>query len=133
MHDLLDDYTHSNALINTSPRLKLLLGLGAMLICISSATPIAPLFIAITMSLITVGIAKIPGRFYCTLLLIPLSFALLSSGVVAFMHGGGSQLFAMNLFGFMFEIRDDGANLALLLIARTFGGMCSLFFISLTT
>jgi cobalt/nickel transport system permease protein len=133
MHDLLDDYAHFNALINTSPRLKLLLGLGAMLLCISSVTPIAPLFIAITMSLITVGIAKIPGRFYCTLLLIPLSFALLSSGVVAFMHGGGSQLFAMNLFGFMFEIRDDGANLALLLIARTFGGMCSLFFISLTT
>jgi len=49
------------------------------------------------------------------------------------MHGGGSQLFGMNLLGFMLEIREDGANLALLLIARTFGGMCSLFFISLTT
>jgi len=30
-------------------------------------------------------------------------------------------------------IREDGANLALLLIARTLGGMCSLFFIALTT
>jgi cobalt/nickel transport system permease protein len=133
MHDLLDDYAHSNALRNTSPGLKLLLGLGAMLLCISSATPIAPLFIAITMSLITVGMAKIPGRFYSTLLLIPLSFALLSAAVVAFMHGGGDQLFAINLFGFVLGIREEGANLALLLIARTFGGMCSLFFIALTT
>jgi cobalt/nickel transport system permease protein len=133
MHDLLDDYAHSSALTKTSPRLKLLLGLGAMLLCVSSATPIAPIFIAVTMSLITIGIAKTPGRFYFTLLLIPLSFALLSSGVVAFMHGGGDQLFAVNLFGFLLEIREDGANLALLLIARTFGGMCSLFFIALTT
>lgn len=133
MHDLLEDYAHSNALINTSPRLKLLLGLGAMLLCVSSATPIAPLFIAITMSLITVGIAKIPGRFYSKLLLIPLSFSLLSAAVVAFMHGGGDQLFSFNVFGISLGIQKEGGNLALLLIARTFGGMCSLFFIALTT
>lgn len=133
MHDLLDDYAHSNALRNTSPRLKLLLGLGAMLLCISSTTPIAPLFIAVTISLIIVGLAKIPKRLYSTLLLIPLSFALLSAAVVAFMHGGGDQLFAFNIFGISLGINEDGANLALLLIARTFGGMCSLFFIALTT
>jgi cobalt/nickel transport system permease protein len=133
MHDLLDDYAHSNALRNTSPRLKLLLGLGAMLLCVSSVTPIAPLFIAVTMSLIVVTLAKIPVRFYSTLLLIPLSFALLSSAVVAFMHGGGDQLFAFDIFGINLGIREGGANLALLLIARTFGGMCSLFFIALTT
>jgi cobalt/nickel transport system permease protein len=49
------------------------------------------------------------------------------------MHGGGDQLFAFNVFGISLGIREDGANLALLLIARTFGGMCSLFFIALTT
>jgi cobalt/nickel transport system permease protein len=49
------------------------------------------------------------------------------------MHGGGDQLFALNVFGISLGIREDGANLALLLIARTFGGMCSLFFIALTT
>lgn len=114
MHNLLDDYAHGNALRKTSSRLKLLLGIGSMLICISSATPIAPLFVAVTMSLITVVLAKIPVRIYSRLLLVPLSFALLSAGVVAFMH-------------------EEGAALAALLIARTFGGMCSLFFIALTT
>lgn len=133
MHDLLDDYAQSNALRDTNPRLKLLLGLGAILLCVFSVTPIAPLFIAVTIGLITVKLAKIPWRFYSTLLLIPLSFALLSAIVVAFMTGTGDQLFDINVLGFNLDISTDGANLALLLIARTFGGMCSLFFIALTT
>ena len=133
MHDLLDDYAQSNALRDTNPRLKLILGLGAILICVSSATPIAPLFIAVTMSLITLGLAKIPWRFYSKLLLIPLSFALLSALVVAFMQSTGYLLFEINIFNYNLGISADGANMALLLIARTFGGMCSLFFIALTT
>lgn len=63
----------------------------------------------------------------------PLSFALISSLVVALMHGSGDMLYALDLFGRVLGIREDGAALALLLIARTFGGMCSLFFIALTT
>jgi cobalt/nickel transport system permease protein len=133
MHNLLDDFAHSNALRETNARLKLLLGLGAIFFCVSSVTPIAPLFVAITMSLITVIIAKIPGRFYSQLLLLPLSFALLSTSVVALMHGTGQTLFTVNVFGLSLSMREDGANLALLLMARTFGGMCSLFFIALTT
>jgi cobalt/nickel transport system permease protein len=133
MHNLLDDYAISNALRETSARLKLFLGLGAILLSVSSTTPIAPLFLAITMSLITVMLAKIPGRIYSRLLLVPLSFALLSAGVVAFMHGSGLTLFSVQLFGLNLAIREEGANLAVLLIARTFGGMCSLYFIALTT
>jgi cobalt/nickel transport system permease protein len=49
------------------------------------------------------------------------------------MHGTGGQLFAFDILGLNLGIRDDGANLALLLLARTLGGMCSLFFIALTT
>ena len=133
MHDLLDDYAHSNALRDTSPRLKLLLGLGAILLCVSSATPIAPLFIAITMSLITVMLAKIPGRFYSTAaadtpLLLPAERR--RCGLHAWRR---RSIFSFNVFGISLGIREEGANLALLLIARTFGGMCSLFFIALTT
>jgi cobalt/nickel transport system permease protein len=133
MQNFLDDYAQSNALRETDPRLKLLLGLGAILFCVSSTTPIAPLFIAVTMSLITVRLAKIPAHFYITLLLIPLSFSLLSAVVVAFMYGGGHQLFNFNFLSLNLGIREEGANLALLLIARTIGGMCSLFFLALTT
>jgi cobalt/nickel transport system permease protein len=133
MHNLLDDYAQNNDLREIDPKLKLLLGLGCILLCVSSATLIVPLFIAITLSIITVTLAKIPASFYARLLLIPLSFSILSALVVAFMHGTGDQLFAFEIFGFNLVIRVDGASLALLLIARTFGGMCALFFIALTT
>lgn len=133
MHTLLDDYAQCNALKDVSPKVKLLLGLGSILICISSSTPAAPLFVAVSMSVIIVGIARIPVRFYAKLLLIPLSFALLSSAVVAFMHGTGTPVFSLSVLGLDLSVRDDGARLAALLIARTLGGMCSLFFIALTT
>jgi len=133
MHNLLDDYAHANALRDTSARLKLSLGMGAILLCVSSTTPIAPLFVAITMSLVTVILAQIPWRIYSRLLLVPLSFALLSAAVVAFMHGRGQTLFSLEIFGFGLGVGEEGANLAALLIARTFGGMCSLFFIALST
>jgi cobalt/nickel transport system permease protein len=133
MHNLLDDFAHSNALRETSARLKMFLGLGAILICVSSVTPVAPIFVVITISLITVMLAKIPGRIYIRLLLVPLSFALLSAAVVAFMNGSGQTLFSVDIFGYSFAMREEGANLAALLIARTIGGMCSLYFIALTT
>ena len=74
--------------------------LGAILLSVSSTTPIAPIFVAITLSLVTVMLAKIPGRIYSCLLMVPLSFALLSAGVVAFMVGSGQTLFSVELFGF---------------------------------
>ena len=133
MHNLLDDYAHDNALRDVSPRLKLFLGLASMLISVSSPSPLAPLFVALILSLATVLLARIPGRIYFHLLLLPLSFALLSAAVVAFMHGDGRTLFHLPILGLDLAVKEGGANLALLLLARTFGGMCSLYFIALTT
>jgi cobalt/nickel transport system permease protein len=133
MHSLLDDYSQSNQLKDVSPGLKLLLGLGSILLCVYSTSPVAPFFVAITMSLIIVLVAKIPAHFYSRLLLLPISFALLSSAVVAFTYGSGNQIIAFDLWSLILSVRAEGMNMALLLIARTFGGMCSLFFIALTT
>jgi cobalt/nickel transport system permease protein len=133
MHDLLDDYAHANALRDVSPRLKLSVGLASILLSVSSPTPAAPLFVALSLSLATVLLAKIPARIYLQLLLLPFSFAGLSAAVVAFMHGSGDVLLSLPILGYSLGIREDGGLLALLLIARTLGGMCSLFFLSLTT
>ncbi len=132
MHDLLDDYAHSNALRDVNPRLKLLFGLGSILVCVFSTSPLAPLVVAATMSAATIILAKIPARFYFKLLAVPLVFVLFSSAAVIFLQGG-DVLFTFNIFGMNLEISRDGLNLALLLLARTLGGMCSLFFIALTT
>ena len=115
-----------------NPRLKLLLGLGAILLCVSSASPLAPIFVATTMSMIVVIMARIPVRFYLKLLVVPLSFVALSSVAVIFLQGG-DPLFTFRIFGLNLEVSREGLNLALLLISRTLGGMSALFFIALTT
>ena len=99
MHDLLDDYAHANALRDVSPRLKLSVGLASILLSVSSPTPAAPLFVALSLSLATVLLAKIPARIYLQLLLLPFSFAGLSAAVVAFMHGSGDVLLSLPILG----------------------------------
>ncbi|QSZ66829.1 cobalt ECF transporter T component CbiQ [Methanofollis aquaemaris] len=133
MQNILDDYAHQNALRDVDTRLKLVLGGGAIVVGILSTGPVAPLFIAISMAAITLFLARIPGRFYATLLTIPLSFAVLSAGVILFLQGGGETLFALPVGGFTLTATTGSADQAALVLARTFGGMCSLFFIALTT
>lgn len=134
MHDLLDDYAHANALRDVNPRLKLALGLCSILVCVFSTSPLAPLLVAATIGAATVFLAKIPARFYLKLLAVPLAFALLSCAAVIFVRGGDAIFtFTSSILGVRLEISQDGLNLALLLLARTIGGMSSLFFIALTT
>jgi len=133
MHDLLDDYAHTNALRDVSPRLKLILGLGSILLCVFSPSPVAPLIAALTMSAITVFLAKIPGRLYCKLLIAPLTFVLFSSLAILFVSSLGEPIISFQAFGLGLGIGRESANTALLMLSRTLGGTSSLFFIALTT
>ncbi len=133
LEENLEYYAQSNALRDVNCYLKLILGLGAILICVASPAPLAPLFILVTLSAITLLFARIPVRVYGELLLIPLTFALLSVMVILFLSGGGEPVLTFSLFGFPLTATTGSANLALLVLARTFGGMGGLFFIALTT
>lgn len=132
MHDLLDDYAYKNALRTVSPILKMLLGFASILICTFSTSFLAPLVVAVSMGIITVGAAKIPLRFYLKILLIPLPFVLFSAFAILLLQGGDA-LFSFTVLGIRLGASSDSANLALLLLFRTLGGMSSLFFIALTT
>lgn len=129
MHDLLDDYAHENGFRDANPRLKLLIGIGSILICAFSTSPVAPLLIAAIMSITLIVQAGIPGRFYSRIMAVPLSFALISSLAVVFLKGG-DPLFVLPLG---LTVSSGGLDLAALLLARTLGGTSSLFFIALTT
>jgi len=131
VHDILEEFARTNRLREVSPGLKLIIGLSSILLSVSSPGPVAPLFVAASMSAAVLVLAKIPARFYVRLLLIPASFAMMSIAVVLFITGGGAVL--IEVPGLPLAITADGANLALLLLARVFGGMCSLYFIALTT
>ncbi len=131
MYEVLEDFAQQNGLRETSPGLKLFLGVSSILLCVSSSDPAAPLLVAASMSTAVLALAKIPARFYARLLLVPVSFSVMSIAVILFITAGGAVL--LEIPGLPLAITSDGANLALLLLARVFGGMCSLYFIALTT
>ena len=133
MEENLDYYAQSNALRDVNSYLKLILGMGAILICVASPGPLAPFFILVTLSAITLVFAKIPVRVYGELLLIPATFVGLSVIVILFLSGGGQPLLTVSIADIPLTVTTGSANLALLVLVRTFGGMCGLFFISLTT
>jgi len=84
------------------------------------------------MGFIIVAMAKISLRIYAKLLLVPLSFALMSTLAIIFVQGE-TPLFTFTIFDFSLSIKSEGIELALLLLSRTLGGMSALFFIALTT
>ncbi|MDO8841166.1 cobalt ECF transporter T component CbiQ [Methanocalculus sp.] len=132
-HHFLDDYACRNALREIDARIKLILGLGGILIAISADTPYAPLFVGLTLSCTTVFLAKIPIRLYLALLMIPASFALMSVVVILFLTGGGDPILTITLPWFSLAATTDAALYATLILTRAIGGTCGLLFIALTT
>ena len=130
---LLDDLALNNGLREVDSRLKILLGLGAILICVFSPSPVTPLIIAVSMALIIVELAEISPKEYARLLLIPVAFAVTSCIVILFLSGGGEPLYTISVLGFTLTATTASANLSILLMTRTFGAMSALFFIALST
>ncbi|MDI6719407.1 MAG: cobalt ECF transporter T component CbiQ [Methanomicrobiales archaeon] len=130
---ILDDFANTNALSSVDPRLKVALSIGAILISVSSTSPVAPAFVAATMGLATVLLAKIPLSFYLRALLAPLLFIVTGGAVILFVTGSGDPLFSVPLSVVTLTATRDAANLTILVAARALGGICSLFFIALTT
>jgi cobalt/nickel transport system permease protein len=133
MENILDDYAHTNGLREVDTRVKLLLGAGCILIGVMSQTPYAPLFIGLSLGCATVLLARIPAGIYLRLLAIPASFAVTSCIVILLLTGGGEVLWEWSILGQPLTVTTESADLAMLLLARTFGGMSALYFIALTT
>ncbi|MBN1166727.1 MAG: cobalt ECF transporter T component CbiQ [Methanospirillaceae archaeon] len=132
--ELLENIAQNNGMRDISPYTKLLLGLGCILIVITSPGYIVPLFIAITLSVCILGIGKIPVRLYLTLLSIPLGFAIASVIVIVLVTGGGMTVFSLQVTNWLsLSVTVESLNEGFFVFCRIFGGMCALFFISLTT
>lgn len=133
-YELLEDIAQESRIRGVNSAVKLLLGLGCILICVSSGGFLTPLAIALSISFVTVFIGGTDIRFYLKLLLIPLGFAVLSVLVIIFVRNSGDVIISYNLFGMLtLTVTKGSINEGILVFSRVFGGMCSLFFISLTT
>ena len=132
-HALLDDYALRSPLRNKNNKLKLALVAAALLVGVSSTSPVAPLFIALTMSFAAIQLGKVPARFYLGLAVAPLSFAVFGAVIILFFFGSGPEIFSLELFGLRIGASADGAEMAVLVVSRTLSGMSCLLFLALST
>ncbi|WOF15837.1 cobalt ECF transporter T component CbiQ [Methanoplanus sp. FWC-SCC4] len=133
-YEFLEDIAQTNGLRNVNSAVKVLLGLGCILISVSSNSFIAPLFISISLSLIIILLAKINPGLYLKLLSVPLGFALTSIIVILFLRNSGEVIFSLPVLNtFILTITSGSINESVLVLSRLSGGMCSLYFLALTT
>jgi len=132
-NSLLDDLALASPHREKSSRLKLALVAAALLVGVMSTSPVAPLFIALTMSFASIRLGKVPAGFYGKLLAPPLVFALLGTVVILLFFGSGPEIFSISLLGQSFGATAEGAELSILVLSRTISGTSCLFFLALTT
>lgn len=133
MAHILDDYAVMSPLRYKNNWLKIAIVTFGLLVGVSSFSPLVPFLIAICMSFATIYFGKIPAPFYLKILGAPAGFVLVSVIIIAFFFGEGANLFSFDVFGFTLGVSQAGLDMALLVLARTLGGMSCLFFLSLTT
>ncbi|WP_292424439.1 cobalt ECF transporter T component CbiQ [Methanoregula sp.] len=131
---LLDNIAQNSTFRHIHPGTKILLGLGSLLICLVSPTPVVPLISGIILSLVLLIPARISPLVYGELLIAPAIFTACSIIVLLFMLGGGDVIWRFSPVSWInLTITDNAVRHAILILFRVFGCTISLFFIALTT
>ncbi len=130
--NVLDNYAHSNKLKDANTYFKVLFAILTMIMSLISTSPIIPLVITFFMSFLIIFEAKIPWKFYLKfLLIVPVSFGLITFVFMAIFFGVGPHILEFGIFNL--AVTSDGFNLGFLVFARMLGGFSCLTFLALTT
>ena len=131
--ELLEDVAQRNGLREVNTSLKLAAALGALLLCLASTGYLAPLAIAVLLSLAILFLARVPARTYAGLFVGPLLFAAMSVGVIILLSGGPDPLWSWTPLPWLsFSITPESVNKGIYVLCRVIGGMSALIFIAVT-
>jgi cobalt/nickel transport system permease protein len=132
--ELLEDIAQKNGLREVNTYLKLIAGLGAILLCLLSTSYLSPLFIAIILTLAVLILARVDVRTYAELFILPLWFTVMSVTGIVLITGGTDIFWHWDLLpGFSLSVTRESINQGVFVFSRVIGGMSALCFISLTT
>jgi cobalt/nickel transport system permease protein len=132
--ELLEDVAQNNGLREVNTTVKLVAGLGAIVLCLLSTGYLPPLFIALALSGAVLLLARIDVRTYAELFLIPLWFALISALVIVLISGGEHVYWIWDPLPFIsLSVTRESINTGFFILCRVIGGMSALLFIALTT
>lgn len=134
LENLLDSIAQESAFRQIHPGTKLLLGLGTLLICLLSPSPLVPLLSGVVLSLVLIIPARVSPIVYGELLLGPAIFTVISIVVLLFLLGGGPVVWQFSpVPGITLTVTEGAIRQSTLVLCRVFGCSVALFFIVLTT
>jgi cobalt/nickel transport system permease protein len=132
--ELLEDIAQKNGIREINTYLKLIAGLGAILLCLLSTSYLPPLFIALVLTSAILFLARVDAKFYAELFIVPLWFALLSVAGIILITGGQDVLWSWDILpSFSLSITRESINQGIFVFCRVIGGMSAMLFIALTT
>lgn len=131
----IDSYAYSNNLKNVHPAEKSLFAMITMVVCLTAPTVITPLIVFVVMAGGIVLKAGIPARVFVKLMLVPLSFLLISVLTIAFSISTNPAGFwlAQTIYGVTIGIRYPDLITAVQLFLRSLGAVSCLYFLALST
>ncbi|OPX65010.1 MULTISPECIES: cobalt ECF transporter T component CbiQ [unclassified Methanoregula] len=134
LEELLEDIAQKNGLREVNTNLKLIAGIGAIILCLISGSFIPPLFIAILLGGAVIYLARVDMKTYAELFILPLMFAFMSIAGIILIRGG-TEIFWQweGIEGFAVSITRESINEGFLVFCRVLGGISALCFLSLTT
>jgi len=132
--ELLEDIAQHNGLREVNTYTKLAAGLGAILLCLLSTSFVAPLFIAVVLTLTLFFMARIDPGTYGKIFVAPVLFALVGISVIILLAGGEGAFWSWRPLPWLsLSITRESINQGLFVFFRVLGGMSALIFIALTT
>lgn len=132
--EFLEDIAQTNGLREVNTYLKLIAGIGAILLCLLSSSYIPPLFIALVLSGAILILARIDAKTYGELFRVPFTFAVMSVAVIILLSGGGEVYWSWSPLSWLsLSLTSESINEGFFVFCRVIGGMSALIFIALTT
>ena len=131
---IIDKYAYTNALRDFNPMAKFYFAIGFLGISLINKNTYIFLSIIALMSFVTTYFAKINVKYYISMLLIPVSFLLLSIVAVLFSIGSdkSSFLYCTKVFNLYLGVTEFSIDNATLLFLRAMSSLTCAYFIALT-
>lgn len=132
--ELLEDIAQQNGLREASTYAKLAAGTGGILLCLLSTSFVAPLFIAVVLTLAILILARINIGVYASIFAAPVIFALFSVSVIVLLSGGEGVFWSWQPFSWLsLSVTRESIDQGVFVFSRVIGGMSALLFIAFTT
>lgn len=131
---LIDRYAYTNKLAGSNPYIKFVIVVISLAITTITRNNYINIFIFLIMVFLATVVAKIPFNKYLRILLIPMSFLLISIiPILISFSKVDIYVWSVSIFNNYIGITQGSSNEAVLLTTRVLGSISATFFLGLTT